>query len=165
MNSNKKIILALIVMAGTAAFSTASISTMYFQTVRTSALVCQKYSSAEGTLDYENRGVINNSRTENVQANCPVNLGPAEGSYRIDVVAFARNSGGGKTVTCKLLEIDSLSGTFAAKYQNSVYVSNGSAGLLTWRDIEARTPESVFTLNCDLPPKHGLISISVTEEI
>jgi hypothetical protein len=164
MNSNKKNIFALMVLAGTAAFSTASISTVYFQTVRTSSSVCQEGSSSEGTLDYDARGAINKSKTGTVQTNCPINLGPAEGSYRIDAVARATNSANNKTVTCKLIEVASMSGDILAKYPNSAFVSRGSTGLLAWRDIESLSSDSVFTLICDLPPKTGLIGISVTGE-
>lgn len=165
MTSNKKHISALILLAGTAAFSTASISTVYFKTVQTSSLVCQEGSSSEGTLSYNRRGAINKSKTEQVQANCPVNLGPIEGSYRINSVVFANNRSPGGNIKCKLIEVASLSGNIMAIYPNSVSVSSGSTGLLTWHDIESSVSESVFTLSCNLLPKTGLINISVSEDI
>lgn len=165
MTSNRKNIFALILLATTAVFSTASISTVYFETVQTSSLVCQQDSSTKGALNYTRRGAVNESKNKNVLANCPVSLGPAEGSYQINSVAFANSSSKGGNIECELIEVESLSGNIVATYPNSVSVSGGSTALLTWRDIESSVPESVFTLSCGLLPKTGLINISVSEEI
>ena len=159
-----KSVFVLILLAATAAFSAASISTVYYQSVRISSYGCQEGYGSEGTLDYDARGAINKSKTDAAQANCAINVGPSEGSYRIDVVARATNSANNKTVTCKLIEVESMSGDILVKYPNSAFVSRGSKGLLTWRDIESLSSESVLNLVCDLPAQTGLIGISVTGE-
>jgi hypothetical protein len=160
-----KSVFVLILLAATAAFSAASISTVYKSSlIRVSSYGCQEGYSSKGTLDYDARGAINKSKTDAAQANCSINVGPFEGSYRIDAVARATNSANNKTVTCKLIEVENMSGDILAKYPNSAFVSRGSKGLLTWRDIESLSSESVLNLVCDLPAQTGLIGISVTSE-
>jgi hypothetical protein len=165
ITSNRNHIFALILLAATAVFSTASISTVYFKTVQTSSLVCQQDSSTKGVLNYTQRGAVNESKNKNVLANCPVLLGPTEGSYQINSVVFANDDSKGGNIQCELIEVESLGGNIVRTYQSSVSVSGGSTALLTWHDIEPSVPESVFNLSCVLLPKTGLVNISVSEEI
>ena len=165
MTTNRKNTFALVLLAATAAFSTASISTVYFDTVRTSSLVCQQDSSSSGSLNYSSTGIVNDSKNKNATANCPVSLGPAEGTYQINTVAFANAKSSGGDIDCALIELESFSGSIVRIYPNSASISENSTVLLTWRDIEASAAESVFTLSCGLLPNTGLISISVSEEV
>ena len=161
MSKNRKIIITLILLSATAAFSTTSISTNYLPTVHTSLIECLPDAPSIGILNYTQQGVMNESLDKSAVATCPVKLDAPGKSYTINAVVSANARSKGGSVQCELNEVDSLNGKIVKTYSNSANVDTDSTAPLTWYDIK-RTANGVFNVKCTLPPNTSLLSISVT---
>ena len=160
MTSRKKQVALLSALAVTAAFSTVSISTVYFTEARTSGLDCQQTSTSKASLTYVSKGIVNQSRNKLGQAACPVAVSTAVSNTVNTIVS--NDASLDQTVQCDLIEIDGLSGNVLATYPNSTRVGGRSTSLVTWFDVETSTDQSNYTVSCSLPAGTGIIGTSVS---
>jgi hypothetical protein len=158
-------VLSLLLVLLVSTFSAVSISTNYFDRTQTSTLSCQAHNNGNvygDALTYTITGIQNASADQNIEIECPVEVGSAESSsYEIlVVVAGIKNNSSGE-VSCQLNEIQNIDGARLQALAQSEVIRGTQPTLLVWKSVVKKALEnnSTFTVTCSLPPKSALTNI------
>lgn len=168
MRAQKKLVLSLCGLASVAMFSTASISTTYYQATNVSTLVCQPGADVDQTsssLMYTDRGLFNRSDNKTVSVSCPVITEgiDKEDTYTIHLVAKGASQDFAGRLSCTLAEVENINLIKRQSLSRAADIYGTTPKSLNWTDVKKMTVtgESAFTIKCNVPPRLRLANITV----